>query len=114
MQASDGEARYGGAAARASPPLPRLESTSRVVEATAMPTASSVITVSAPLATDRSARINVTSVMIAKKPAAASVSHIGEACELQSWSSDVGKDRLMSGSYAMVPYASSRSKSDDR
>jgi len=55
-----------------------------MVAATAMPTASRVMTVSAPLATDFSARNNVMSATIAKNPAAASVSHIGKVGERQS------------------------------
>ena len=45
--------------------------------------ASSVMTVSAPLATDFSARNSVTRTMIPKNPAAASVSHIGKVGERQ-------------------------------
>src|SRR5205807_6037939 len=51
----------------------------RMVAATAMPIASSVITVSAPLATDFSARSSVIRAMTAKNPAAINVSHIGNA-----------------------------------
>ena len=54
-----------------------------MVAATAMPIASSVMTVSAPLATDFSARNSVIRTMIPKNPAAASVSHIGKAGERQ-------------------------------
>jgi hypothetical protein len=54
-----------------------------MVAATAMPTANSVITVSAPLATDFSARNSVIKTMIPKNPAAAKVSHIGKAVERQ-------------------------------
>src|ERR1044071_532899 len=60
----------------------------RMVAATATPTASSVITVSAPLATDLSARTSVISIRIAKNPAAASVSHIGNDGERQMSSSE--------------------------
>src|SRR5665213_479963 len=56
----------------------------RMVAATAMPIASSVITVNAPLATDFSARNSVMRTMIPKNPAAASVSHIGKAGERQN------------------------------
>src|ERR1700722_9029293 len=62
------------------PPVPNP----RMVAATATPIASSVITVSAPLATDFSARKRVIRTMIAKKPAAASVNHIGKVGERQS------------------------------
>src|SRR5689334_1949727 len=55
----------------------------RMVAVTATPTASSVMTVSAPLATDFSARTIVISIRIAKNPAAASVSHIGNDGERQ-------------------------------
>ena len=54
-----------------------------MVAATAIPTASSAITVSAPLATDFSARTSVISTSTPKKAAAASVSHIGNAGEIQ-------------------------------
>src|SRR3954453_21345773 len=67
----------------------------RIVAATAMPIASSVITVSAPFATERSARSKVTSRTSAKKPAAASVSHIGKAGERQISSSDDGQAQFM-------------------
>src|SRR6202011_3099269 len=70
---------------------------SRRVAATAMPIASSVITVSAPLATDFSARNSVTRTTIPKNPAAASVSHIGKVGECQSWSSDVAQAQFMRG-----------------
>src|ERR1700722_9958650 len=76
-------------AARPEGPKPRM------VAATAMPTASSVITVSAPLATDFSARNSVTSTMIPKNPAAASVSHIGNAGERQIWSSEDAQAQFM-------------------
>ena len=49
-----------------------------------MPMASSVMTVSAPLATDFSARNSVRSTIIPKNPAAANVSHIGKVGERQS------------------------------
>src|ERR1700694_1002333 len=67
----------------------------RMVAATAMPTASSVITVSAPLATDFSARRRVMRTMIRKHLAAANVSHIGKAGERQSWSSGVAQAQFM-------------------
>ena len=54
-----------------------------MVAATAMPTANSVITVSAPLATDFSARSSVMRATTPKNPAAANVSHIGKAGERQ-------------------------------
>jgi hypothetical protein len=54
-----------------------------MVAAAATPIASSVITVSAPLATDFSARSSVMSSRIAKNPAAANVSHIGNCGERQ-------------------------------
>ena len=54
-----------------------------MVAATAMPIASSVITVSAPLATDFSARSSVIKRTNAKNPAAASVSHIGKVGDRQ-------------------------------
>jgi hypothetical protein len=56
----------------------------RMVAATATPMAKSVITVNAPLATDFSARSSVRRRMMAKNPAAASVSHIGNVGERQS------------------------------
>ena len=55
----------------------------RMVAATATAIASRVTTVSAPLATDFSARNSVTRTMIPKNPAAASVSHIGNVGERQ-------------------------------
>ena len=60
----------------------------RTVAATATPTANSVITVSAPFATDFSARTSVTSNRMAKNPAAASVAHIGNEGECQMWSNE--------------------------
>ena len=56
----------------------------RNVAATATPIASSVMIVRAPFATDFSARSSVKSMMIVKNPAAARVSHIGNAGERQS------------------------------
>ena len=56
----------------------------RMVAATATPIASSVITVSAPLATDFSARNIVIRTMTVKNPAAANVNHIGKVGERQS------------------------------
>ena len=73
----------------ASDPKPRM------VAATAMPIASSVITVNAPLATDLSARSSVISRISAKKPAAARVSHIGNVGERQISSSDGGQAQFM-------------------
>src|SRR5260370_25268302 len=66
-----------------------------MVAATAIPMARSVITVSAPLGTDFSARNSVIRTMIPKNPAAANVSHIGKAGERQSWSSDVAQAQFM-------------------
>ena len=54
-----------------------------MVAAAATAIASKVMTVSAPLATDFSARNSVISTMIPKNPAAASVSHIGNVGERQ-------------------------------
>jgi len=76
-------------ALRSSGPNPRM------VAATAMPTATSVMTVNAPLATDFSARTSVMRTMIPKNPAAAKVSHIGKVGERQSWSSDVAQAQFM-------------------
>jgi hypothetical protein len=55
-----------------------------MVAVAAMPMASSVMTVSAPLATDFSARNNVMRTITPKNPDAANVSHIGKAGERQS------------------------------
>ena len=55
----------------------------RKVAATATAIDSNVMTVSAPLATDFSARNSVISTMSPKNPAAASVSHIGKFGERQ-------------------------------
>src|SRR5262249_56601979 len=74
---------------RAGGPYPRM------VAATAIPTASSVMTVSAPLATDFSARDSVIRTRIPKKPAAARVSHIGNADERQMESSDETQAQFM-------------------
>src|SRR3954470_14008076 len=73
----------------ASDPKPRM------VAATATPIASNVITVSAPLATDLSARSSVISRISAKKPAAAKVSHTGNVGERQISSSDDGQAQFM-------------------
>lgn len=62
-----------------------------MVAATATVIARSVITVSAPLATDFSARKRVISRTSAKKTPAASVTHIGNAGECQSCSNDVAQ-----------------------
>src|SRR6478672_2043293 len=67
----------------------------RMIAATAMPTTSSVITVSVPLAADFSARSSVMRTVIPKNPAAVNVSHIGKAGERQSWSSDVAQAQFM-------------------
>ena len=83
MQESCGSAALTGAADRfpadeTPPPGPKPR-----IAATATLIASSVITVSAPLATDFSARNSVIRTMIPKNPAAASVSHIGNVGERQ-------------------------------
>jgi hypothetical protein len=85
MQASAGSdavvtgADNGRSAEAAGPPGPKP----RMVAATATPMASKVMTVNAPLATDFSARNSVIRTRIAKNPAAASVSHIGNVGERQ-------------------------------
>nr|GAJ35860.1 hypothetical protein BDOA9_0150700 [Bradyrhizobium sp. DOA9] len=56
---------------------------------------SSVMTVSAPLATDLSARSSATSRINPKNPAAASVIHVGKAGERQIWSSEVAHAQFM-------------------
>src|SRR5436305_1553572 len=66
-----------------------------MVAATAMPTASNVMSVSAPLATDFSARNSVIRTMIPKKPPAANVIHIGKVGKRQSWSSDKAQAQFM-------------------
>ena len=53
------------------------------------------MTVSAPLATDLSARSSVIRRISPKKPAAASVIHIGKAGERQIWSSDEAHAQFM-------------------
>ena len=53
------------------------------------------MTVNAPLATDFSARNSVIRTMIPKKPAAASVSHIGNEGERQRWSSEEAQAQFM-------------------
>ena len=53
------------------------------------------MTAKAPFATDFSARTSVKSRMIAKNPAAASVSHIGNVGERQNSSSDVAQGQFM-------------------
>ncbi len=60
----------------------------RRVAALVTPIASSVMTASMPLATDFSARTTMTSTMIPKNPAVASVSHIGKVGACQICSSD--------------------------
>ena len=55
----------------------------RMVATPATPIESSVMTVSAPLATDFSARSSVIRTISPKNPAAASVSHIGKVGERQ-------------------------------
>ena len=79
----------------------------RTVAATATPTASSVMTVSAPLATDLSARSSVISRIRAKKPAAASVTHIGNSGERQIPSSEAGQAQFMRD----IPSRSTHSRS---
>lgn len=66
----------------ADPPTPPPKP--RTVAATATVTASSVITASAPLATERSARSTITRNTMVKNAAAASVSHIGKVGDRQS------------------------------
>ena len=66
-----------------------------MVAATVIPTASSVMTVSAPFATDFSARSSVIRTIRLKNPAAAIVSHIGKDAERQMWSSDVAQAQFM-------------------
>ena len=53
------------------------------------------MTVRAPLATDLSARNIVISMMSAKNPAAASVSHIGNDGERQIWSNEEAQAQFM-------------------
>src|SRR5260221_4404730 len=60
----------------------------RIVAVAAIPIASSVVTVSAPLATDFSARNTVVGTIIPKNPAAANVSHLGKVGARHRWSSD--------------------------
>jgi hypothetical protein len=67
----------------------------RIVAARAIPTANSVMTVSAPFATDFSARSKVMSTMTAKNPAAANVSHIGNVGVRHSWSSVLAQAQFM-------------------
>jgi hypothetical protein len=55
------------------------------------------MTVSAPFATDLSARNSVTRRTIAKNPAAATVSHIGKVDECHNWSIDDGNAWFMCG-----------------
>src|SRR3954464_7139952 len=114
-QASAGKATVACVPVRISPaPLRFAASNSRVVEVTAMPTASNVMTVSAPLATDRSARTKVIRTMIPKNAAAASVSHIGDAGELHSWLSETGQVMVgQSGSCAMASQTSRRIENQD-
>src|SRR6478735_8576041 len=66
-----------------------------MVAAPAIAMDSSVITVSAPLAIDLSARSSVISRINPKNPAAASVIHIGKAGERQIWSSEVAQAQFM-------------------
>src|SRR5205807_10011359 len=96
MQESCGGAALTAAIARGSadavpPPGPKP----RMVAATATAIASKVMTVSAPLATDFSARNSVIRTIIPKKPAAANVIHIGKVGERQSWSSDEAQAQFM-------------------
>lgn len=71
--------------------------------------ASSVMTVSAPFATDRSSAKQRDRRIIAKKPAAAIVSHIGKLCEFQKFSIDVAK----AGS-CKVPFTTNQTKRCNR
>src|SRR5262249_34941908 len=82
MQDRAGKPAVAEATDRTSPEAPRGPYP-RMVAATAMPTASRVMTVSAPFATDFSARNSVIMTTIPKKAAAASVTHIGKAGERQ-------------------------------
>src|SRR5882672_8098552 len=96
MHASAGSAALiaggdGPSAEAAVPPGPKP----RMVAAAATPIASNVMTVSAPLATDLSARNSVIRRMIPKNPAAASVSHIGNDGERQRWSSEEAQAQFM-------------------
>src|ERR1700679_821765 len=85
MHESAGSAAIIGGGDWASPEAPRPPGPNPLmVAATAMPMANSVITVSAPLATDFSARNSVMRTMTAKNPAAANVSHIGKVGERQT------------------------------
>ncbi len=68
-----------------------------MVAATATPIANSVMTVSAPFATDFSARNSVNRTIMPKNPAAASVSHIGKVGERQISSSEEGQAQFMRG-----------------
>ena len=80
MHDNAGSAMLTGGAERLSADGPRPSGPKlRKVAATAMPIASSVMTVNAPLATDFSARSSVIRTMTAKNPAAINVSHIGNA-----------------------------------
>src|SRR5882724_7332817 len=113
-QESAGETGPTGDAERVSPGALRLAGPyPRRVEATAIPIASSVITVSAPFATDFSARNSVIRTISPKKPPATIVSHIGKAGERQMWSSDVAHAQFMRdipcGSATTSDDASSRS-----
>src|SRR5580698_1955090 len=83
---------------RSSPDAPRPSGPNpRMVAATAMPTANSVMIVNAPLAIDLSARSSVASAINPKNPAAANVSHIGNDGERQMKSSDVAQAQFMRG-----------------
>src|SRR5215470_18910667 len=66
-----------------------------MVAATATPIASRVMTVSAPFATDFSARSSVIRTTSPKNAAAASVSHIGNAGERHIWSSEAAPAQFM-------------------
>src|SRR5689334_4438379 len=71
------------------------DSDPRSIDATAMPSESSVMTASAALATDWSLRSSMNKTMMPKNAAADSVSHIGKDGERQIWSSDVAQAQFM-------------------
>src|SRR5579864_8433501 len=85
-----------------------------MVAATAMPIESSVMTVSAPLATDFSARSSVISRINPKKPAAASVIHIGKAGERQIWSSGEAQAQFMRDVPSREPRANGQASTASR
>src|SRR5271156_887908 len=98
MHDNAGRAAVTGGGDWLSPDVPRpIGPNPRMVAATAMPMARSVMTVNAPLAVDFSARTSVTRAITAKNPAAANVSHIGNDGERQRKSSDVAQAQFMRG-----------------